>query len=80
MVLGGLWAALNHPIWFLAALVVFILLLIWLLPKIWRGVKKVFRFIAGLFGAKSEPDIPAESAGRPNLPGGTKPSVRDGGH
>ncbi|MGI1671169.1 MAG: DUF4126 domain-containing protein [Neptuniibacter sp.] len=52
LVLGGLWAALNHPIWFLAALVVFILLLIWLLPKIWRGVKKVFRFIAGLFGAK----------------------------
>lgn len=55
MVLGGLWAALNHPIWFLVALVVFILLLIWLLPKIWRGVKKVFRFIAGLFGAKDPP-------------------------
>ena len=56
VVLGGLWAALNHPIWFLAALVVFILLLIWLLPKIWRGVKKVFRFIAGLFGAKEPPE------------------------
>ncbi|MGH1462426.1 MAG: DUF4126 domain-containing protein [Neptuniibacter sp.] len=56
MVLAGLWAALNHPIWFLVALTVFILLLIWLLPKIWRGVKKVFRFIAGLFGAKAPPD------------------------
>ncbi|PIE24525.1 MAG: hypothetical protein CSA60_02960 [Neptuniibacter caesariensis] len=57
MVLAGLWAALNHPIWFLIALVVFILLLIWLLPKIWRGVKKVFGFIAGLFGTKTESDL-----------------------
>lgn len=56
MVLAGIWAALNHPVWFLVALVVFIVLLIWLLPKIWRGVKKVFRFIAGLFGAKEPPD------------------------
>jgi len=59
MVLGGLWAALNHPIWFLAGLVVFILLLIWLLPKLWRGIKKVFGFIARLFGAK-EPDPPPQ--------------------
>lgn len=56
MVLAGIWTALNHPVWFLVALVVFIVLLIWLLPKIWRGVKKVFRFIAGLFGAKEPPD------------------------
>ncbi len=59
MVLGGLWAALNHPIWFLAGLVIFILLLIWLLPKLWRGIKKVFGFIARLFGAK-EPDPPPQ--------------------
>ncbi|EAR60537.1 DUF4126 domain-containing protein [Neptuniibacter caesariensis] len=69
MVLGGIWAALNHPVWFLAALVVFVILLIWLLPKIWRGVKKVFRFIAGLFGAKVDdaPDdrqLPNKSASR----------------
>lgn len=54
MVLGGIWAALNHPLWFLGALLVFIVLLIWLLPKLWRGVKKVFRFLAKLFGAKDE--------------------------
>ena len=53
LVIGGLWAALNHPIWFLAGLVLFILLLIWLLPKLWRGVKKVFRFLARLFGGQS---------------------------
>ena len=49
-VLAGLWAALNHPAWFLGALLLFIVLLIWILPKIWRGVKKVFRFLANMFG------------------------------
>ncbi len=64
MVLGGLWAALNHPIWFLVALVVFVVLLIWLLPKLWRGIKKVFRFIAGLFGAKEPPENDPGSGGK----------------
>ncbi|MGB0206141.1 MAG: DUF4126 domain-containing protein [Neptuniibacter sp.] len=64
MVLAGIWAALNHPVWFLVALVVFIVLLIWLLPKIWRGVKKVFRFIAGLFGAKELPDPQNSGSGK----------------
>ncbi|WP_432472017.1 DUF4126 domain-containing protein [Amphritea sp. HPY] len=52
-VLAGLWAALNHPLWFLGALLLFIILLIWALPKIWRGVQKVFKFLSGLFGGKS---------------------------
>jgi len=48
-VFTGLWAALNHPVLFLILLLLFILLLIWLLPKVWRGVKKVFRFLGRLF-------------------------------
>jgi hypothetical protein len=69
LVLGGLWAALNHPIWFLVGLVVFIVLLIWLLPKIWRGIKKVFRFIAGLFGGgKSEENRDHSLPERPSKP------------
>ncbi len=52
-VIGGLWAALNHPLWFLLGLVIFVLLLIWLLPKLWRGIKRVFGAIARLFNAKS---------------------------
>lgn len=51
-VFGGLWTALNYPIAFLIGLVLFIALVVWLLPKIWRGVKKVFAFLAGLFGAR----------------------------
>ena len=53
-VFGGLWAAFNYPIAFLIGLVLFIALVVWLLPKIWRGVKKVFTFLAGLFGHKPE--------------------------
>ena len=53
-VLGGLWAALNYPIAFLVGLAVFIALMVWLLPKIWRGIKNVFSFLAGLFGKKDE--------------------------
>jgi hypothetical protein len=52
-VIGGLWAALNHPLWFLLGLVLFILLLVWLLPKLWRGIKRVFGAIARLFGGKT---------------------------
>lgn len=48
-VIGGVWACLNHPFLFLLALLFFIILLIWLLPKIWQGIKKVFLFIVNLF-------------------------------
>ena len=44
-VFGGIWLMLNHPWVFLGLLVVFILLTIWLLPKIWRALKAVFRKI-----------------------------------
>jgi hypothetical protein len=48
-VIVGVWAALTHPWLFLAGLVVFVVLLIWLLPKLWRGIKAVFAKLASLF-------------------------------
>ena len=39
MVIGGIWTAVNHPWVFLVFLAIFILLMIWLLPKVWRGIK-----------------------------------------
>lgn len=50
MVLGGIWAALRHPWLFLVFLIAFILLAIWLLPRLWQGIKKVFTFIGRLVG------------------------------
>ena len=43
MVAGGLWAALFAPVLFLVGLALFLLLMIWILPKIWRGVRLVLR-------------------------------------
>lgn len=53
MVIGGIWAALHHPWLFLALLTAFILLAIWLLPKLWQSIKKVFSFIGRLFNRGS---------------------------
>jgi Domain of unknown function (DUF4126) len=41
LLFGG-WLALAHPALFLVFIVLFIAVLIWLLPKLWKGVKKVF--------------------------------------
>jgi hypothetical protein len=49
-VIGGLWTALHHPLLFLLLLTGFIILMILLLPKLWRGIKKLFGFIGRLFG------------------------------
>ncbi len=50
LVIGGLWAALHHPWFFLAALLVFIVAMIWLLPRLWRGIKRVLCLIGRPFG------------------------------
>ena len=42
-VLAGIWIAYLHPAVFLAALALFIVLLAWLLPKLWRGVEALWR-------------------------------------
>jgi len=59
-VIGGLWVALNYPLAFVAFIVVFILLAIWLLPKLWRAIKGIVATIRGWFGNKP---IEAEESG-----------------
>jgi Domain of unknown function (DUF4126) len=43
---GGLWTAFQYPIVFLIALVLFIAIALWLLPKIWRRARGVIRFFS----------------------------------
>ncbi len=50
-VVAGLWAAVMHPAVFLVLLVLFLVLVAWLLPRLWRGGKRVFGAIGRLFGA-----------------------------
>ncbi len=62
-VFTGMWAALNHPILFIILIVAFIAFAAWLLPKIWRGVKKVFAWLFRLFGGGKEEKEPAAGGG-----------------
>jgi hypothetical protein len=61
-VIGGLWAALNYPVAFIILLALFVALVIWLLPKIWRGMKSLFRRLGALFG--KEPPKPDPTTGK----------------
>jgi len=58
-VFAGLWVALNYPWLFLGLMVIFIGMMIWLLPKLWRGIKTVLgtlaRWARGGGESKSKP-------------------------
>jgi len=64
-VIAGLWMALNYPRVFIGLLIVFILLMVWMVPKIWRGIKALIVRLRRLFsGAASETSHPIETPGK----------------
>ncbi len=50
--LTGGWLALMHPFVFLGLLLVFIIFMLWMLPKVWRGIKSIFTW----FGKTNKPN------------------------
>jgi hypothetical protein len=58
VVIGGILTALHYPILFLMLLIGFICLIVWLLPKIWRGVKMLFAKIKSVFNKDAPRQIP----------------------
>lgn len=52
-VIGGVWASLTYPWAFVIFIVLFILMAIWLLPKLWRAIKTIFATLRGWFGKSS---------------------------
>jgi len=67
-VIVGLWTALNHPVLYLVLLGLFILMMIWLMPRLWRGIKLVWGKVRGVLagGTSSLPQAeaqPAQTAG-----------------
>ena len=50
LVIGGLWAALFHPALFLGLLLLFVAITLWLLPRLWRGLRKIFLRVSALLG------------------------------
>jgi hypothetical protein len=56
LVIAGLWTALTHPVWFLVALLLFVVLMIWLLPRLWRLIKTVLQYIGSWLGWCKKPE------------------------
>jgi hypothetical protein len=55
MVAGGLWAMFQHPLLFLIALAGFIAFALWLLPKLWRGIRRLVEAVANLLRGSLRP-------------------------
>ncbi|MDZ7924164.1 MAG: DUF4126 family protein [Marinagarivorans sp.] len=78
LVIGGLWAALNHPALFLVFLCMMLTLSIWLLPKLWRLLKTLFQKITAFFGDNSKYDSEQKSVLYPEIAfggGGAKNTI-----
>jgi hypothetical protein len=59
LVLAGLAGAVFYPTEFLVFMALFIALAIWLLPKVWRGVKFLFARIKQVFRGGPQPEPPS---------------------
>ncbi len=61
MVFVGLWTALHYPWVFVVFLIVFVVLMVWVLPKLWRGVKWVAARLKNFFsGGGTAPPPPPD--------------------
>lgn len=67
-VIGGMWMAVTNPWLFLVLLVLFVLLVIWLLPKLWRVLKRITAKIRSWFGGAQPPEVTTPASGRPSDP------------
>lgn len=54
LVIAGLWTALNHPLLFLGLLMLFLVLAVWMLPKMWRLMMRVLGALRRWLSSTSE--------------------------
>jgi hypothetical protein len=64
-VLGSIWMIFNHPILMLLLILLFLVLLAWIAPKLFRLAKKGFQALRSRF-RRIKPDAPAPT-GSPQL-------------
>lgn len=60
VVVAGLWTALNYPIVFIVCLILFLVLMSWLLPKLWRVIKALLIKINSFFDSRRAQERPAK--------------------
>ncbi len=54
LVIGGLFAALHYPLLFLLFLVAFLLLAVWLIPRLWRAIRFLWRKMRSVFSSEAQ--------------------------
>ena len=59
LVITGIWTALTYPAAFLVFLILFIAMMIWLLPKIWRGIKRIISSLKDFIRGNKKETLPA---------------------
>lgn len=64
-VIAGLWTALNYPVFFLVFLIAFIILMIWLLPKLWLGIKTLFSTLGRFFSNNKQRTLDVDDINKP---------------
>ncbi|MFA5494786.1 MAG: DUF4126 domain-containing protein [Porticoccaceae bacterium] len=55
LVLGALWAMFNYPLVFVALLVLFLAVALWLLPKMWQLLKELYHRLRGALKGATPP-------------------------
>lgn len=68
LVLTGLWTALAHPWVFLALLIVFIVLVAWLLPRIWRAIRLIAARVRAWFAPRAHSPADASRTSQSGTP------------
>ncbi len=61
LAIAGIWTALHYPWLFIVFLTLFIILMIWLLPKIWRGVSRLISALKAFFRSDQKTSTPWEA-------------------
>jgi ABC-type multidrug transport system fused ATPase/permease subunit len=59
LVITGIWTALTYPLVFVVFLILFIILMAWLLPKIWRGIKRIISTLRDFIKGNKKEALPA---------------------
>lgn len=54
LVIGGLFTALHYPLLFLVLFVLFLLLAVWLIPKLWRAIRFLGRKLRSVFSSENQ--------------------------
>ena len=64
-VIGGLYAALHYPVFFLVLFIVFVLLSIWAIPKLIKGIRFVYLKVRSIFSkSQQQTDFQAQEQKR----------------